>query len=162
MKIATLAIITRGNKVLLGRKQGNPEIGENTLNGPGGKFEPAQGDRTILGCLFREVIEEFGIFLDLAKTEKVAVITFYAAGVPDFEVHVYRTSHFSGEPRETESMKKPEWHDIDSMPFVDMLESDKKWFPQLLRGEKFRANVYYRERAKGFENIEFLPFIDSD
>ena len=40
MKIATLGIITRGNQVLLGLKQGGSEIGDGTLNGPGGKHEP--------------------------------------------------------------------------------------------------------------------------
>jgi 8-oxo-dGTP pyrophosphatase MutT (NUDIX family) len=162
MKIVTLAIIIRGNQILLGLKQGSPEIGEGTLNGPGGKFEPKLGDRTILGCLFREVIEEFGIFLDLTRTKKVAIITFHRNGEPYMEMHTYRTSDFSGEPRETESMI-PEWHDIDKIPFERMLESDPHWLPQLIRGEKFRTNVYYREKAKGFLKIDpFLPFVDSD
>lgn len=164
MKIATLAIITREKngkeQVLLGRKQGGPEIGEGTLNGPGGKMEHT--DKTLLDCVKRESLEEFGIILDPAKTEKVAVITFHAGGVPDFEVHIYRTSTFSGEPHETESMVLPEWHDTDKIPFERMLESDHLWFPRAIRGKKFHADVYYRERAKGFENIEFLPFVDSD
>ncbi|MCX6787082.1 MAG: hypothetical protein NTY93_00970 [Candidatus Kaiserbacteria bacterium] len=79
MKIATLAIITRGNKILLGLKRNGCEIGDGTLNGPGGKQEPCE---TLVECLMR------------------------------------------------------------------------------VRGEKFNANVYYRERAKGFLKIEFLPFID--
>jgi ADP-ribose pyrophosphatase YjhB (NUDIX family) len=157
MKIATLAIITQGNKILLGRKQGSPEIGEGTLNGPGGKFETPR-DKTLLDCVINETREELDITLDPVRLEKVAVITFYAGDEPSFEVHVYRTDYFSGEPRETESMI-PEWHDIDKIPYDRMLESDKKWFPQLVRGEKFRTNVYYREKAKGFIKIDpFLPF----
>ncbi|MHB1163113.1 MAG: 8-oxo-dGTP diphosphatase [Minisyncoccota bacterium] len=156
MKIATLGIITRGNKVLLGLKQGNPEIGEGTLNSPGGKQERGE---TILECLIREVEEEVGIFLPPEMTEKVAVIVFHAGGVPDFEVHVYRAHKFVGEPCETESMA-PAWYDIDKLPIDRMLESDRTWFPQLIRGEKFCANVYYQERAKGFLDIEFLPFVE--
>lgn len=160
MKIATLAIITRGNQILLGRKQGSPEIGEGTLNGPGGKFE-SEKDSSILDCLVRETEEELTIELDRTKAGKVAIITFYAAGEPSFEVHTYRTSDFRGEPSETKSMV-PEWHALDNIPYERMLESDRHWFPQLIQGETFNANVYYREKAKGFVSIEFFPFIDHD
>jgi 8-oxo-dGTP pyrophosphatase MutT (NUDIX family) len=156
MKIATLALITRGDTILLGRKQGSPEIGEGTLNGPGGKQESGE---TILECLVRETLEEIGITLDPTKAEKCAIITFHAGGVPDFEVHVYRTSTFRGEPRETESMV-PNWYVVDAIPFERMLESDRMWFPELVRGKKFCAKVYYRERARDFIGIEFLPFTD--
>lgn len=158
MKIATLGIITRGNKLLLGLKQGGSEIGDGLLNAPGGKFEPKK-DTTILKCLLRGVEEEVGIVLDQAKVEKTAVITFYAGGVPDFEVHIFRSNIFTGEPHETTSMI-PDWYDIDDLPFDDMHDSDHTWFPQAVRGRKFHANVYYRERAKGFINIEFLPFVE--
>ena len=156
MKVATLAIITQRNRILLGCKQGKPEIGEGTLNGPGGKQEAGE---TLLECLIRETQEELDITLDPKKIEKVAIITFYASGVADFEVHIYRTSDFSGEPRETESMI-PEWHQINAIPYNRMLESDREWFPKIIAGEKFRANVNYQERAKGFTDIEYLPFTD--
>lgn len=155
MKIATLVIITRGNKILLGRKQGSPEIGKGTLNGPGGKIEKV--DTSILDCAIRETKEELGIILNPMKIEKCAVIMFHAAGIPDFETHTYRTSDFIGEPRETESMV-PEWHAVDAIPFERMLESDERWLPRVILGERFRANVYYRERAKGLMDIRFLPF----
>jgi 8-oxo-dGTP pyrophosphatase MutT (NUDIX family) len=155
MKIATLAIIIREGKVLLGRKQGAPEIGEGTLNGPGGKQEEGE---TLEQCLIRETEEELGIALDASKSEKVAVITFFAGGNADFEVHVYRTEDFTGKPRETSSMV-PEWHDTSRIPYDRMLESDRRWLSRVIYGEKFCANVYYRERAKGFISIEFLPFV---
>ncbi len=156
MRIATLAVIVRDGKILLGLKRGKPLIGAGTLNGPGGHLEPGE---TILECVIRETEEEVSIRLEPEKVEKVAVITFYSGGVPDFEVHTYRTNEFTGEPHETESMI-PEWHDIDSLPVDRMLESDREWFPQLARGEKFNANVYYRSRARDFDRIEFLPFSD--
>jgi 8-oxo-dGTP diphosphatase len=154
MKIATLGIITRDGKVLLGLKQGNPEIGEGTLNGPGGKLEPGE---TILECLVRETEEEVGVRVNPERAEKVAVITFHAGDVPTFEVHIYRAGDFLGEPRETESMV-PGWYDIESLPLERMLESDKMWFPQAIRGDKFHANVYYKNGVKDFDRIEFLPF----
>lgn len=156
MKIATLGIITRGNQVLLGRKRGGSEIGEGTLNGPGGKQESGE---SLIECLVRETEEEVGIVLDQTKVEEVAIITFHSGGVPDFEVHIFRTNDFNGEPRETEHMV-PAWYDINNLPLEDMLDSDRAWFPTAIRGRRFRANVYYRERAKGFMKIDFLPFTD--
>ena len=156
MRIATLGIITRGDQVLLGLKQGGSEIGDGLLNAPGGKQESGE---TILDCLVREVQEEVDITLDPTKAEKCAIITFHAGGKPDFEVHVYRASSFTGEPRETKSMA-PMWFDINNLPSEDMHESDRAWFRQAVRGRKFHANVYYRERAKGFIKIDFLPFVE--
>ncbi|MFA5745216.1 MAG: NUDIX domain-containing protein [Candidatus Paceibacterota bacterium] len=173
MKIATLAIITRGNQILLGLKRNGCEIGDNTLNGPGGKQEP---DETLIECLVRETKEEANIILDPTKVEKVAIITFHKGrtrfvflnrilnwfkwgNVPDFEVHVYRTSEFTGEPHETESMI-PDWYDIEPLPVERMLESDYAWFPQLVRGDKFNAHVFYLNRAKRFDRIKFFPFVD--
>jgi len=156
MKIASLAIITRGDKVLLGLKRGGSEIGDGTLNGPGGKAEPGE---SVLECLVRETEEEVGIVLDPAKAEKTAIITFHAGGVPRFEVHIYRADVFTGEPTETSSMV-PGWYDIEDLPLDRMLESDRAWFPQVIRGEKFRANVFYADGTKDFERIEFLSFVD--
>lgn len=152
MQTATLAIIVRENRILLGRKQGNPEIGNGTLNGPGGKMESE--DKTIADCVTRETREEFGI--ELTQISEDALITFHAGGVPDFQVHIYRVHQFFGKAHETQSMV-PEWHDITNIPYERMLESDRYWLPLLLHGAKFDANVYYRKRAKGFQKIEIFP-----
>lgn len=108
MKKATLAIVIHNNKILLGRKQGSPEIGEGTLNGPGGKQEPGE---SLIDCLVRETEEELGILLDREHVKKTNVITFFANGEPSFEVHFYHAPVFTGNPHETMSMM-PEWHEI--------------------------------------------------
>lgn len=54
----------------------------------------------------------------------------------------------------------PEWHDIHNLPYERMLEPDKTWFYRAATGNTFRAHVYYKERVKGFERIEFLPLKD--
>lgn len=155
MRIATLAIITKGDKVLLGLKKGKPLIGKGTLNGPGGHKEWWE---TLFMCVLRETWEEARVLLNPFRTELAAVITFYAGGAPDFKVHVYRTSSFFGKPHETKSMI-PDWYDVTDEDVLDrMLGSDSKWFPQIVCGEKFNANVYYRSRASDFDRIEFLPF----
>jgi 8-oxo-dGTP diphosphatase len=151
MKIATLALIIQDGKILLGEKK-KGEIGTGTLNGPGGKLDPGE---TLLECVVRETQEEMEIRLDPARMEKNAIVTFHAAGEPDFQVHVYRTNSFEGDVHETADMI-PSWHSITELPFDRMLDSDKEWFTQAVTGEPFCANVYYRERAKGFERIEVV------
>jgi 8-oxo-dGTP diphosphatase len=154
MKTATLALIVRDGKVLLGEKKRGAEIGSGTLNGPGGKAEEGE---TLEQCVIRETREEFGIELDPAQVEKAAHIIFHAGGEPDFDVHVFMARGFSGEPRETAEMWTPEWHAADALPFARMLEADREWFARAAAGERFAAHARYRERAKGYEGIEFLP-----
>ena len=159
MKRATLVFIVKtddeGKKhVLLGEKK-TAEIGTGTLNGPGGKLEE---NETEVECLLRESSEEFGIDLNVSALHHVAHILFLAGGEPSFFVTVYLCTRYNGEPSETESMYQPEWYPLDNLPFERMLDADRHWCLRALHGEKFSAQVYYREKAKGFERIEFFPF----
>ena len=155
MKIATLGIVLdgKGNTLLGEKKRG--EIGTGVLAGPGGKLEPE--DTSYEGCLLRETREEWG--LELADLEHVARIDFYAHGMPDFHVEVYIAHIKSGEPTETNDFWKPEWYPLSNLPLERMFEGDRKWFSKAAQGEKFCANVYYKDQAKDFDRIEFLPFV---
>ncbi len=150
MRIATLAIIVRDGKVLLGEKK-RGEIGTGTLNGPGGKCE---GDETPEECVLRETREELGIGLDPSRLEKLGIIQFYAGADKDFQVHLFRTDSFSGELRETADMI-PGWYPIDDLPLDRMLESDREWFARACRGERIDAEAYYEVRASGFKGMKF-------
>jgi 8-oxo-dGTP diphosphatase len=155
MKIATLGIVIEGGKILLGEKK-KGEIGIGKLSGPGGKLEA--GDATLETCLVRETREEFDVELDPDSLELVALIDFYAASEIYFRTYVYRAKILSGEPHETEDMI-PEWHPVDEMPFERMYEADQHWLPMAVSGEKFNANVYYREHAKNLKlPVEIRPF----
>jgi 8-oxo-dGTP pyrophosphatase MutT (NUDIX family) len=158
MKRASLVIIERNDQILLGQKKNGAEIGSGTLNGPGGKEDPEKGDTCPADCAIRETWEEFGIALDPNQLEKIAVVTFFAAGNPDFEVHIFWTDSFEGMPHETDEMVIPQWYPVAAIPFDRMLESDAAWVPQAVRKERFRANVFYTKRAQGFERIEFFPW----
>lgn len=155
MVIATLGIILgeNGKEVLLGEKK-KGRVGTGVLSGPGGGQEPGE---TLEECLIRETQEELELVLDSASLELVAVIDFYAAGALDFSVYIYHAKILFGEIKETADMI-PGWYPVDDLPFDRMFGSDRYWFEKAVRGEKFRANVYYYKRAKGFIRIEFLPF----
>lgn len=153
MKIATLGLVIRDGKLLLGEKK-KGEIGTGKLSGPGGKLDPGE---TLSECLIRETREELGIELDPASLEEVALIDFHAGEDVDFRVHVYRASIASGELRETADMI-PAWYPLDALPYDRMFESDASWMPQALGGAKFRADVYYERRAEGFDRIDIKPY----
>jgi 8-oxo-dGTP diphosphatase len=157
MIIATLGIVMRDGKILLGEKK-KGEIGTGVLSGPGGKRD--QGE-TLEECLLRETREELEMELDPASLKLAARIDFYAAGEIDFRVYIYHANILSGEIHETADMI-PSWYPLDENTFKLMYEGDRYWLPKVVRREKFRANVYYRDRAREFIRIEFFPFADSD
>jgi len=157
MKIASLGIVLQGDKILLGEKK-RGEIGAGKLSGPGGKLDPGE---TCEECMLRETREELEIELDPASLELVALIDFYAIGEIDFRVYNYRAKILSGEIHETDDMI-PGWYPLDDATFDRTYEADRHWLPRAARGEKFCANVYYLDRAKKFERIEFFPFVEPD
>ncbi len=160
MKIATLVFPVREKEILLGLKQGGPEIGAGKLNGPGGKKELI--DKNVFDCAARETLEEIGIELDPEATEKVAIITFRIGNTIFQKVHIYLSTRWKGEPHTTKSMI-PYWFGSSNLPLERMHESDRAWLPRLIRGEKFCLDVYYREPGRGFLGMGlFLPFVDEE
>lgn len=153
MKTATLALIIQDGKVLLAEKK-KGEIGTGMLSGPGGKLGLGE---TLVECLVRETEEEWNIRLVEDDIEQIAHIVFHAGGKPDFDVHIYRASRFYGELVETADATLPEGYSLDALPLSKMFDGDRHWFPKAASGERFFANVYYKERAKEFDRIEFLP-----
>jgi len=153
MKIATLVYIIQNGQVLLAEKK-KGEIGTGIVVGPGGKLDEGE---TLEACAVRETFEEWGITISEEDLAKTAVITFYVAGNPDFEVHVFLTSPFEGELKETADAYMPKWYPITRLPLEKIFDGDRHWLPEALQGKKFCAHVYYKERAKNFERIEFFP-----
>lgn len=137
-KQLTLIIIYQHPKILLGMKKRG--FGAGRWNGFGGKVEHTE---TIEEAAKRELQEEVGIKVN--DLEKVGIIDFEFDSNPEIlEVHIFRSYNFSGEPKETDEMK-PQWFNIDDIPFADMWPDDIHWFPLFLRGRKFKGKFLFGE-----------------
>ena len=156
-KQATLAFILRDGKVLLGHKiRKGADIGEGTLNGPGGKVEKGQ---SLEENLVEEVMAEIG--LTVLKATKVAEILFHNGTRNRFNVHVFIVTEFTGEPHESAEMREPDdgwWHDTDELPFDRMLASDREWVPRVLRGERLRGEVFQNDDGSVVTRTHFETY----
>ncbi|MBT4516677.1 MAG: 8-oxo-dGTP diphosphatase [Candidatus Komeilibacteria bacterium] len=149
--VLTLVLITKNNKILLGLKKRGFGMGK--FNGFGGKLEAGE---TIEEAARRELFEESS--LEVKSLEKIAVIDFsWQNKEQDLEVHVFHCDNFVGEPEESEEMK-PEWFDIDNIPYKKMWDDDQYWFPVFLEGKKFKADFLFNKSDKIIEHkINVLP-----
>jgi len=150
-KQLTLCIVHQHPRVLLGMKKRG--FGMGRWNGFGGKL--IEGE-TIEDATRRELLEESG--LTALSLEKVGVIEFEFQGNPEIlEVHIFRSDEVEGEPTESEEMR-PEWYDVNTLPFDEMWPDDRHWFPLFLDGKKFKGKFLFGEGdvilAKNLEVVE--------
>lgn len=150
MKLTTLCYVVRGDEVLLAMKKRG--FGEGMWNGSGGKVAPGE---TIKQAAIREVQEEIG--LRVSTLEDRGVLEFVYEGRPDWSssCSIFVCSDFVGEPTESEEMR-PQWFALDAVPWKEMWESDRVWFPELLRGERVGYRFVYNADKK-FLRHELLP-----
>ena len=148
MKMGTLCLVVDGEKILLGMKKEG--FGAGRWNGFGGKVKDGE---ILESAALRELTEEAGISTEPSALQKVAVLTFHFAGKPEWQVHVFRVSAWTGEPHETKEMR-PAWHDIRNMPYAEMWEADRHWLPLVLDGKRIEADVFYKDLSNDtFENF---------
>lgn len=138
-KVLTLTIVHRGNQVLLGLKKRG--FGAGRWNGFGGKVEKGE---EIKVAARRELREEAGI---TAKSlHHLGTIEFRWRGKDDvLEVHVFKAHAFRGIPEESDEMR-PEWFELDKIPFKEMWSDDRYWFPLFLKGRPFEASFEFDNR----------------
>lgn len=81
-----------------------------------------------------DVIEELGV-LDFSWQDKPDVL----------EVHIFKAVDVAGDLVESEKMK-PQWFDIDKIPFEQMWQDDKCWFLLFLKNKKFKGAFLFDDR----------------
>lgn len=135
-KLLTLCFVVQDSKVLLGMKKRG--FGAGRWNGFGGKVQEGEN---IMDAAIRETKEEAGI--DVQDLEEAGILEFTFEGSEDIlEVHVFKTSEFTGEPTEGEEMK-PQWFEIQDIPYVDMWPDDILWLPKVLAGKRIRGKFAF-------------------
>ncbi|XP_033747423.1 7,8-dihydro-8-oxoguanine triphosphatase-like [Pecten maximus] len=140
-KLLTLVLLRQAPNILLGMKKRG--FGAGRWNGFGGKVEPGE---TIKAAARRELLEESCVVCDDLK--EVGHLKFEFIGEPQIlEVHVFTSSNFEGEPKETEEMR-PQWFEEKSIPFDQMWPDDLHWFPLLLNGKTFSGYFLFEGHNK--------------
>jgi 8-oxo-dGTP diphosphatase/2-hydroxy-dATP diphosphatase len=135
-KVLTLCLVRDGSRLLLGMKKRG--FGAGRWNGFGGKVEPGEA---IEDAACRELEEECGV--RAGRIDKRGVLDFIFRGDPTaLEVHVFKAEELSGEPKESEEMR-PQWFDLDKIPYEVMWPDDEHWLPLFLEGKKFRGSFVF-------------------
>jgi len=139
VRIETLVIVHRDDKVLLGlkRKREGKSFGVGKWNGYGGGLEDGEDLKT---CVCRETLDEAGI--KLKNLKKIGETKYVFEGdEQDHLVHIYTTDSFEGYFRDSDEMGNHSWFHKDEIPYDRMWKNDGFWMPYLLRGEEFNAEI---------------------
>ncbi|XP_054247225.1 oxidized purine nucleoside triphosphate hydrolase [Indicator indicator] len=131
-RLFTLVLVVQPPRVLLGMKKRG--FGAGLWNGFGGKVQPGE---SIEEAARRELLEESGLTVD--TLQKMGQITFEFVGNSELmDVHIFRADDFHGEPTESDEMR-PQWFQLDEVPFNCMWADDAYWFPLVLQKKLFRG-----------------------
>jgi 8-oxo-dGTP pyrophosphatase MutT (NUDIX family) len=152
MSVKTLLFLYKpGEKqILLAMKKRG--FGEGKWNGVGGKVEVGE---SIEEAVAREALEEIGVVVDPEVLKKKGVIHFSFEDKPEFtqDVHVYFATQWEEEPVESEEMK-PEWYDIDEIPYSSMWIDDQYWLPMVLDGDTITAQFHFNNAGTEVLDME--------
>lgn len=152
MQQCTLCLLLKENQILLAMKKRNFGVGK--WNGVGGKPEE---NETIEETAIREAKEEIGVLINLFDLEKVANFKFFFKdGKWDQHVHIFFCRKWSSDIIESDEMK-PQWFDIDKIPYENMWQDDKYWLPRILNGEKLEGEFCFNDNNDGFDKINISP-----
>ena len=134
MRVETVSIVYQHPRILLGMKK--VRFGKGKYNGFGGGVKRGE---TLEQSAIRETWEETGEGITLINPRRIGKILFnFQTDEQNHLVYFFRTSEYSGFPIETEEMK-PEWFDINEIPYDKMWSDDKYWLPLLLEEKSFRG-----------------------
>lgn len=129
---ATLMLLLKDNQILLAMKKRGLGVGK--WNGIGGKKNV---DETIEQTAVRETQEEIGV--TPKDFQQMAILNFHGGSI-EMQGFVYICKSWEGEPTETEEMR-PQWFDLDKIPYDEMWPDDRTWLPLVLEGKHVVAEI---------------------
>ena len=129
-----LCFLIRDNQLLLGHKKRG--FGAGRWNGYGGKVEPGEH---IEAAVRRELYEESLVTAN--EIHQYGVLDFTFDELDPIQVHLFRIMSWSGQPQETDEMR-PQWFNINKLPYHNMWPDDPQWLPLFLAGQHFHARFH--------------------
>ena len=142
--ITTLGYLINENSevLLIMKKRG---FGAGKWNGPGGKVKE---DETPKDSMVREVEEETGIkVLDSLELGYIEFIWPDELAANNNRCYIYLSRNFKGEATETEECQ-PEWFLFDQIPYSQMWDDDKYWYPDMLSGREIKKRFFFDKNNK--------------
>lgn len=126
------------NRILLAMKKRG--FGAGKWNGAGGKID---AEETVTEAAVRELHEETGVAISPESLEPRGILHYHFLQKPEWDrdVHVFVSHGYKGGFQETEEMR-PEWFDIDAIPFDAMWNNDRYWLPRVIEGESVEFEFY--------------------
>ncbi len=135
----TVVFLVREGRVLLGYKKSG--FGKGKYVGIGGKVGK---NESLDVASVREVQEETSI--TPLNLQLRAVLRFYFPHIEDEswnqEVYAFVTDQWDGEPIESDEVR-PEWIDVDNMPYQQMWSDAPLWIPQILSGRRLEGDFLF-------------------
>ncbi len=143
-KITTLCyLINDKSEVLLIMKKRGFGVGK--WNGPGGKVEIGENPKD---SMIREVEEETGF--RVANPRELGYIEFIwpeGQAERNQRCYIYLTEEFGGEVKESEECQ-PAWFAINQIPYDQMWDDDKYWYPDTLAGKAVKKRFFFDKNNK--------------
>ncbi|OGY45932.1 MAG: hypothetical protein A3J62_04010 [Candidatus Buchananbacteria bacterium RIFCSPHIGHO2_02_FULL_38_8] len=138
----TLCYIINSNSevLLIMKKRG---FGAGKWNGPGGKVKNGED---IKESVIREVKEEIGV--QIINPQHLGYIEFiWSLSQNNQRCYIYLAREFSGEPKESDECL-PQWFKLDQIPYDQMWDDDKYWYPEALAGRPIKKRFFFDKNNK--------------
>ena len=125
-------------EVCLGKRK--TKYAHGMWNAPGGKVRSGED---ILDAAVREVKEETGLEISKKCLKKRAKI-FYNESTGNCIVNAFVCENWKGKLTETKEIAA-RWLDIDEIPYENMWENDKLWWPSIFAGKSIKGEIWHDE-----------------